>query len=126
MAKFIAQIVVAGVQVIGRAFARAVKQEIEASQDAARRLGNAKTRAERVANNKAGLSLEEAKQILNIDVMDKEAVAKKYEHLFKVNDKSHGGSLYLQSKVVRAKERIDMEFQKASEAQKPKEEGAKT
>ncbi|XP_015744894.1 mitochondrial import inner membrane translocase subunit TIM16, partial [Python bivittatus] len=34
-----------------------------------------------------------------------------YEHLFKVNDKSVGGSFYLQSKVVRAKERLDEELQ---------------
>ena len=34
---------------------------------------------------------------------------KKFEHLFQVNDKSKGGSFYIQSKVVRAKERIDQE-----------------
>lgn len=35
---------------------------------------------------------------------------KKYEHLFAVNDKAKGGSFYLQSKVFRAKERIDQEL----------------
>lgn len=35
----------------------------------------------------------------------------KYEHLFKLNEKSNGGSFYLQSKVFRAKERIDQELQ---------------
>lgn len=34
---------------------------------------------------------------------------KKYNHLFNVNDLKSGGSFYLQSKVVRAKERIEME-----------------
>lgn len=110
MAKFIAQVVVAGVQIVGRAFARAIRQEIEASQDAAKRLGNTRTRAERVANNKVGLSLDEAKQILNVSSLEKEEVLKRYDHLFKVNDKSVGGSFYLQSKVVRAKERIDLEL----------------
>ena len=44
--------------------------------------------------------LQEAKQILNVDnISDVEAVTKKYEHLFAVNDKSKGGSFYLQSKV---------------------------
>ena len=43
---------------------------------------------------------QEAKQILNIsDVKDRESVVKNYEHLFGVNDKSKGGSFYLQSKV---------------------------
>lgn len=35
---------------------------------------------------------------------------KKYDHLFQVNEKSNGGSFYIQSKVVRAKERIDQEI----------------
>ena len=33
-----------------------------------------------------------------------------YEHLFKVNNRSIGGSFYLQSKVVRAKERLEEEL----------------
>lgn len=40
MAKYIAQIIVLGGQVIGRAFARALKQEIAASQEAAKRNQN--------------------------------------------------------------------------------------
>lgn len=107
MAKYLAQLIVAGTQVIGRAFARALKQEIEASQQAAQRLGNAKTRTERIANQKLGLSLEEAKQILSIKDLTKEELEEKYQHLFKVNEKT---SLYLQSKIVRAKERLDHEL----------------
>lgn len=58
-----------------------------------------------------GLTLEEAKQILNIeDLKDVENITKSYEHLFNVNDKAKGGSFYLQSKVFRAKERIDQEL----------------
>lgn len=39
MAKYIAQIIVLGGQAIGRAFAKALKQEIAASQEAAKRAG---------------------------------------------------------------------------------------
>ena len=58
------------------------------------------------------MTLEEARDILNVtdaDIFgpDKEKLFKNYEHLFEVNDKAKGGSFYLQSKVVRAKERID-------------------
>ncbi|ENN71462.1 hypothetical protein YQE_11879, partial [Dendroctonus ponderosae] len=77
MAKYIAQLIIAGTQVVGRAFARALKQEIEASQQAAQRLGNAKTRTERVANQKLGLTLDEAKQILNISKLSKEEIDEK-------------------------------------------------
>lgn len=111
MARYIAQLIVAGTQVVGRAFARAIRQEIEASQQAAQRLGNnrseGKTRSERIANQKLGISVDEAKQILNITDLTKEEIEEKYQHLFKVNEKT---SLYLQSKVVRAKERLDHEI----------------
>lgn len=120
MAKYIAQIIIAGTQVVGRAFARAIKQEIEASQEAARRMGSGKTRTERISNHKVGLTLDEAKQILNIDnITDKEEVIKKYEQLFKANEKP-SGSFYIQSKIVRAKERIDLEL--GSEENKANEE----
>ncbi|CAH1103807.1 unnamed protein product [Psylliodes chrysocephalus] len=115
MAKYIAQLIIAGSQVIGRAFARAVKQEIEASQQAAQRLGNAKTRTERIANQKLGLSLEEAKQILNIRNLTKEEIEEKYQSLFKANEKT---SLYLQSKIVRAKERLDHEILSGPQTEK--------
>ncbi|XP_023028889.1 mitochondrial import inner membrane translocase subunit tim16 [Leptinotarsa decemlineata] len=107
MAKYIAQLIIAGSQVVGRAFARAIKQEIEASQQAAQRLGNTKTRSERIANQKLGLSLEEAKQILNVKNLSKEEIEERYHSLFKANEKT---SLYLQSKIVRAKERLDHEL----------------
>ena len=59
-----------------------------------------------------GIDLEEAKNILNVtDIQDSDKIATNYEHLFNVNDKAKGGSFYLQSKVVRAKERIDQELQ---------------
>ena len=45
--------------------------------------------------------MQEAKQILHVDdIRDVETVAKKYEHLFSVNDKAKGGSFYIQSKVA--------------------------
>lgn len=57
-----------------------------------------------------GLTLEEAQQILNISKLNKEDAQLQFDHLFKINEKTNGGSFYLQSKVFRAKERIDEEF----------------
>jgi import inner membrane translocase subunit TIM16 len=65
------------------------------------------------------MSLEEAKQILNVENLDPESVQKKYEHLFNVNDKAKGGSFYIQSKVFRAKERIDQELKLSTSKQGP-------
>ncbi|CAH0731760.1 unnamed protein product, partial [Brenthis ino] len=117
MAKYIAQIIVLGAQVVGRAFARALKQELAASQEAAKRAGGGQEGARRAAANAStGLTLEEAMQILNIEKLDPEKIKQSYEHLFTSNDKAKGGSFYLQSKIVRAKERIDTEL-KSSQSQ---------
>ncbi|BES99275.1 Mitochondrial import inner membrane translocase subunit [Nesidiocoris tenuis] len=123
MAKYLAQIIVLGTQVVARAFARAVRQEWAASQEAAKRAGGGQRGANRAAaNSRTGMTLEEAQQILNVDKLDPEEVKKRYEHLFAINDKSKGGSFYIQSKVFRAKERIDDELQQvaAESVKKPK------
>ncbi|XP_077984432.1 mitochondrial import inner membrane translocase subunit Tim16-like [Glandiceps talaboti] len=117
MAKYIAQIVVLGGQVVARAFARAVKQEVAASQAAAKRAGGGQQGKKAAATDSImGMTLQEAQQILNISPELKvEEVNSNYDHLFKVNEKSKGGSFYIQSKVVRAKERIDEEFKNREE-----------
>lgn len=123
MAKYLGQIIVLGTQVIGKAFAKALKQEWAASQEAARRAGGGQRGANRAAENtRSGMTLEEAQQILNVDKLDPEKVKERYDHLFKVNDKGRGGSFYLQSKVVRAKERIDCELKAESIQDEPKVE----
>lgn len=42
--------------------------------------------------------------------MAQDEINKRYEYLFSINDKSKGGSFYLQSKIYRAKERLDKEI----------------
>lgn len=69
------------------------------------------------------MTLEEAQQILNVNKLEPEEIIKQYEHLFNVNDKSKGGSFYIQSKVFRAKERLDQELQ-ANQTPKPEKEKA--
>lgn len=112
MAKYLAQIIVTGVQLVGRAFARALETEIRASQQAAKSRQNGQVDNKGAASTAlSGMSLQEAKQILNIDnLKDIEKITKQYEHLFNVNDKKDGGSVYILSKVVRAKERLDEEL----------------
>lgn len=67
----------------------------------------------------AGITLEEAQQILNTSNLNEEEIKKRYEHLFNVNEKSKGGSFYLQSKVFRAKERLDAELESLKQQKKP-------
>lgn len=118
MAKYLAQIIILGTQMVGRAFARALRQEIAASQEAARRAGGGSQGSQRVAaNTKTGVTLDEALKILNVEKPDQnEALERNYKYLFEANDKTKGGSFYIQSKVVRAKERIDEELQATNKA----------
>ncbi|KAK5856285.1 hypothetical protein PBY51_007893 [Eleginops maclovinus] len=119
MAKYLAQIIVMGAQVVGRAFARALQQEFAASQAAAQARGRAGQHSA-AASSITGMSLQEAQQILNISTLTPEDIQKNYDHLFKVNDKTVGGSFYIQSKVVRAKERLDEEMNIQTEPPSPK------
>ncbi|XP_054163898.1 uncharacterized protein LOC128961664 [Oppia nitens] len=103
MAKYLAQIVVLGAQVVARAFTRALRQEFAASQSAAnQRRANNESNSGSV-NTNFGMSLQEAMQILNVEDMkltkpNEESILKNYNHLLEVNDKSKGGSFYIQSK----------------------------
>ncbi|KAJ2472018.1 mitochondrial import inner membrane translocase subunit TIM16 [Coemansia sp. RSA 2322] len=59
----------------------------------------------------SGITVDESAKILNIeDVGNKEEMTKRFEHLFEANDPKQGGSIYLQSKVIRARERIEMHW----------------
>ncbi|NWH49428.1 TIM16 translocase, partial [Fregata magnificens] len=91
---------------------------------ASRAAADARGRSERpqsaAASRIIGVSLQEAQQILNVSNLNPEEIQKNYDHLFKVNDKSVGGSFYLQSKVVRAKERLDEELRIQAKDEKEK------
>ena len=101
MVKNLVQFIIAGAQVVGKAFTNAVRQEIRMSQEAAKARGNQKANASQAAETaRLGMTLEEAQQILNVEKLDSDVVQKNYDHLFEVNDKSVGGSFYIQSKVV--------------------------
>lgn len=70
--------------------------------------------------NISGITLEEAQQILNLSKLDPKEAQEKFDHLFKMNDKAKGGSFYLQSKIFRAKERIDQELADITKGQTTK------
>lgn len=76
-----------------------------------------------MANNLAssGLTLDEACKILNVKPpqggkTDMEHVLERFKRLFDQNNPDKGGSFYLQSKILRARERIELEVREAAEA----------
>jgi len=117
--RIITQVVLVGSRVLGRAFAEAYRQA-SASQQYAKQ--GARSGGSGTANNFAssGLTLDEACKILNVrppqgGKTDMETMMQRFKNLFDRNDPSKGGSFYLQSKVLRARERIELEVREAAE-----------
>ncbi|KAF1982265.1 Pam16-domain-containing protein [Aulographum hederae CBS 113979] len=115
--RIITQVVLTGTRVLGRAFAEAYRQA-SASQKyaaAAAKGGDPRT------FSSSGLKLDEACKILNVSppkdgVMNMETVTERFKKLFDLNDPKKGGSFYLQSKILRARERIEAEVRGKEEA----------
>uniref|UniRef100_A0A915ETP4 Mitochondrial import inner membrane translocase subunit tim-16 n=1 Tax=Ditylenchus dipsaci TaxID=166011 RepID=A0A915ETP4_9BILA len=127
----LAKVVIAFGEAAGKAFQKAVKEEFSASKHAAQSQTSAtssnstsskRPTAEQEAiktNARLGISLQESMQILNVKApLDPSEVEEKFKHLFEINEKTKGGSLYLQSKVFRAKERLDEELRQEAENKK--------
>lgn len=51
-----------------------------------------------------------------------EQVTERFKRLFDTNDPKKGGSFYLQSKILRARERIELEVREAREAEERERE----
>lgn len=106
-AKILANIIIAGGTVLFRAASQAYRQAIINGTKA-----GVASEGVNVARSAMGkqLTLQEAQQILGIEPGATWAqIVKKYDHLYEANERS--GSFYLQSKVYRAKERLEQEFQ---------------
>lgn len=109
---------ITGGRVLGRAVSEAWKQANATSQYTRAQAKNNPGAANTFASH--GLTLEEACKILNVKPpqqgkADMEHVMDRFKKLFDVNDPQKGGSFYLQSKVLRARERIENEVRQAEE-----------
>jgi import inner membrane translocase subunit TIM16 len=110
--------VVTGARVLGRAVTEAWKQAQASANYARAQAKNTPGAANTFASH--GLTLEEACKILNVKPPQAgkaniEDVAERFKRLFDVNDPKKGGSFYLQSKILRARERIESEVRQAEE-----------
>jgi import inner membrane translocase subunit TIM16 len=116
--RIITQVVLTGSRVLGRAFAEAYKQASASSQYAKAQAKNNPGAVNTFASH--GLTLDEACKILNVKPpqngqTNMEDVMERFKKLFDVNDPKKGGSFYLQSKILRARERIESEIRQAGE-----------
>lgn len=106
------RIIYQGGKIFCKSLYKSIQEEIECSREAARmRYGSGEVNCDQ-SNNQThfDLTMEEAKKILNVDELEPENVEKHYKTLFELNNKSNGGTLYLQSKIFRAKQRLDCEM----------------
>ncbi|MCJ1477156.1 mitochondrial import inner membrane translocase subunit TIM16 [Lambiella insularis] len=116
--RIITQVVIVGTRVIGRAFAEAWRQAAASQKYAQQVTTPGSAAAKSIASS--GLTLDEACKILNVKPpqggkANMEDVMERFKRLFDVNDPKKGGSFYLQSKILRARERIEMEVRDAAE-----------
>ncbi|WEW59072.1 mitochondrial import inner membrane translocase subunit TIM16 [Emydomyces testavorans] len=124
--RIISQIVVTGTRALGRAFAEAYRQASASSRYAA----HAQQKSGSSMSNtfaSSGLTLEEACKILNVKPprageANLEQTMERFKKLFDLNDPKKGGSFYLQSKILRARERIEMEVREAERKGKMEKE----
>ncbi|CBF81393.1 hypothetical protein AN5693.2 [Aspergillus nidulans FGSC A4] len=110
--RIVTQVVVTGARVFGRAFAEAYKQASAASKY------QQKTGKSAGGSSSSGITLDEACKILNVKPpqageTNLEQVMERFKKLFDLNDPQKGGSFYLQSKILRARERIEAEVREA-------------
>ena len=106
-----------GGRVFGRAVAEAYKQSVATSKYAAEAAKNNPQGLNSLSSS--GLTLDEACKILNVKPpqagkADMEAVMDRFKRLYDLNEPQKGGSFYLQSKILRARERIELEVQEAA------------
>ncbi|KAJ5683085.1 mitochondrial import inner membrane translocase subunit TIM16 [Penicillium macrosclerotiorum] len=107
--RIVSQVLVTGARVFGRAFTEAYKQAQATGKHSAAKKGTGFS---------SGLTLDEACKILNVKPpvageANIEHVMERFKKLFDINDPQKGGSFYLQSKILRARERIEMEVRQA-------------
>ncbi|OCK86312.1 cochaperone Pam16 [Lepidopterella palustris CBS 459.81] len=115
--RIITQFVITGSRILGRAFAESYRHAAASQKYAAAAAKNPGASKSVAAS---GLTMEEACKILNVappkgGKADMEKVMERFKKLFDLNEPKNGGSFYLQSKILRARERIEMEVRTAEE-----------
>ncbi|KAK1997708.1 protein transporter [Colletotrichum falcatum] len=112
--RLITQVLFVGTRIVGRSFAAAYKQAQASSEFQRAQAKNGNAAAGAKGNLSSGMTLDEACKILDVETPKDGAsasnVMERFKKLFDANDPKKGGSFYLQSKVLRARERLEKEI----------------
>lgn len=125
--RLVAQALVIAGSVVSRAFVQAYMQ---ASQQARHTAKQTATKGQQAGKSNISLRKQigevEALKILNFSEAKRpksvQEVIDRYEVYFNANNPKQGGSFYLQSKIYRAKERLEQDFNQSLEEKKEKKE----
>lgn len=110
MFKSLPRVIYHATKVLLKAIRRSIVEEIEISKEAAKiRYSDPKLSIKNKLDVQ-NMDLEEAKMILNVEKICQGEIEQKFKLLFEANSKNLSGSFYLQSKVYRAKQRLDSEL----------------
>ena len=95
--KIIAQLLLAGAQIVSKAFGMAYQNALKNSKPG--------RPAPTAPVLKGRMSVDEALLVLNVqrDGLTAKQIDEKFSRMFPINDPAAGGSFYLQSKIFRAK-----------------------
>lgn len=109
-----------GTIVLIKSIQRSIREEVKVSNEAAKKRNEKRSidNNEDRQNYDGQLTLEESMKILNVNKLTRKDVERNFNILFTLNDKSNGGSLYVQSKIFRAKQVIDKEFNRVLKTQR--------
>lgn len=111
--RILANLIVAGGSALLRAASQAYRQAIVNAQRTGVAQEAANGAAAKTMWGKKVMTVEEARQVLGVDASATYSeVYARYEKLFESNEK--GGSFYLQSKIYRAREALDGEYDEAT------------
>ncbi|KAF2473065.1 mitochondrial import inner membrane translocase-like protein subunit tim16 [Lindgomyces ingoldianus] len=119
--RIITQVVFSGARIIGRAVTESYRQAAASQKYAA-----ANAKSGNAVFTSSNITMDEACKILNVGPskmgqIDMEIVTERFKRLFDLNEPKKGGSFYLQSKILRARERIEREvrgYQEMAEREK--------
>lgn len=119
--RLITTVVITGTRILKRAFKASYQQATAASQyQKWQAKNNTNGGTSSSLSSRDNITLEEACQILNCPppkggISNMEDVMERFKRQFDANDPKKGGSFYLQSKILRARERIEKEHMAAEE-----------
>ncbi|KAH7470758.1 hypothetical protein PRIC1_003416 [Phytophthora ramorum] len=107
LGRIVAQVVVMGAGIVSKAFVQAYQQAVHNA-----RSGNTGAMAAKTVVRKNQMPKQQAREILNFPTSgaapSSEEIQKQFTKYFEANDPAKGGSFYLQSKIFRAKEALEL------------------